>query len=143
MLFHGLTVEDGVFIGPGACFTNDKRPRAITPDGALKGNDDWEVGPVRVCHGAAVGAGAIVLPDVTIGRFAMVAAGAVVSSSVPAYAVVVGVPARIVGFVCACGERLKEKRGGETASCPRCSRRYRLVGDGDATAGGKVACEPV
>jgi acetyltransferase-like isoleucine patch superfamily enzyme len=143
MLFHGLTVEDGVFIGPGACFTNDKRPRAITPEGALKGNDDWEVGPVRVRYGASVGAGAIVLPNVTIGRFAMIAAGAVVAADVPDYAIVVGVPARMVGFVCACGERLTETTAGATPTCGRCKRRYRVTGEGDARRGGNVACEPM
>jgi acetyltransferase-like isoleucine patch superfamily enzyme len=143
MLFHGLTVEDGVFIGPGACFTNDKNPRAITPDGALKGNDDWEVGPVRVCYGASVGAGAIVLPNVTIGRFALVGAGAVVARDVPAHAIVMGVPARFLGFACVCAERLRETKAGQVVACTRCKRRYRLVGEGDAAAGGRVACEPL
>ena len=107
LLYHGLTVEDGVFIGPGACMTNDTYPRAITPDGRLKADDDWVVGPIRICYGASIGAGAIVLPDVTVGRFALVAAGAVVSHSVPDYGLVAGVPARQLGWVCHCGRRLK------------------------------------
>ena len=93
-LYHGLTVEDGVFIGPRVVFTNDVYPRAITPDGKLKGADDWEVGPILIKYGASIGTGAIIIPNVTIGRFALVAAGAVVTKDVPAHTVVGGVPAR-------------------------------------------------
>jgi UDP-2-acetamido-3-amino-2,3-dideoxy-glucuronate N-acetyltransferase len=118
-LYHGLTVEDGVFIGPKACFTNDVYPRSITPDGKLKGNDDWEVGPIRIKYGASIGTGAIIIPNVTVGEFAMVAAGAVVTRSVPDHGLVVGVPARLVGYVCKCGKRL-EKRG-EEYYCPTCN----------------------
>src|SRR5579884_3853198 len=89
-VYHGVTIEDGVFIGPHACFTNDKLPRAITPDGLLKGQDDWEVGLIRVCTGASIGAGSIILPGVTIGAFAMIGAGSVVTRSVPAHALVYG-----------------------------------------------------
>src|SRR5215217_3679629 len=70
-VYHGTTLEDGVFVGPHVIFTNDKLPRAITPDGTLKSDDDWEVGPIRVCYGASLGAGAIILPGVTIGRWAL------------------------------------------------------------------------
>jgi acetyltransferase-like isoleucine patch superfamily enzyme len=106
-VFHGATLEEGVFIGPHACITNDRLPRAITPQGALKGVDDWEVGPIVLRYGCSVGAGALVLPNVTVGRFALVGAGAVVTRSVPDHALVVGNPARISGFVCACGGRLE------------------------------------
>lgn len=109
LLYHGLTLEDGVFVGPQACFTNDRLPRAITPDGTLKTDADWTVGPIHVGYGASIGAGAIVLPGVTIGRFALVAAGAVVSQSVPPHTLVMGVPARPAGFVCRCGQRLRQK----------------------------------
>ena len=95
MLYHGLTVEDGVFIGPQACMTNDEYPRAITPDGQLKGNDDWTVGPIVIRYGASIGACSVILPNVMVGRFALVAAGAVVTRSVPDHGLVVGVPARV------------------------------------------------
>jgi len=124
LLYHGLTVEDGVFIGPGACMTNDTYPRAITPDGRLKADADWEVGPIRICYGASIGAGAIVLPNVTIGRFALVAAGAVVARSVPDHGLVVGVPARLIGFVCRCGRRLQETEAGWY--CSHCDWTYTL-----------------
>jgi len=124
LLYHGLTVEDGVFIGPGACMTNDTYPRAITPDGRLKADADWEVGPIRICYGASIGAGAIVLPNVTIGRFALVAAGAVVARSVPDHGLVVGVPARLIGFVCRCGRRLQETEAGWY--CSHCDWTYVL-----------------
>jgi UDP-2-acetamido-3-amino-2,3-dideoxy-glucuronate N-acetyltransferase len=117
-LYHGVTLEDGVFIGPLACLTNDRFPRAITPDGDLKAAVDWEVGPIVVRRGASIGAGAIVLPGVTIGRFALVAAGAVVTTSVPDHGLVMGVPARLVGYACACGRRLEHNEG--TWRCPHC-----------------------
>ena len=69
LLYHGATIEDGVFIGPQVCLTNDRMPRAITSDGRLKGNDDWVVGPILVKYGASLGAGSLILPDVTIGRW--------------------------------------------------------------------------
>jgi acetyltransferase-like isoleucine patch superfamily enzyme len=105
-VFHGATLEDGVFVGPHACVTNDKLPRAITPQGDLKTVDDWVVGPVLLRYGCSIGAGAIVLPNVTVGRFALVGSGAVVTRDVPDHGLVVGNPARLIGFVCACGGRL-------------------------------------
>lgn len=125
LLYHGLTVEDGVFIGPLACFTNDRRPRAITPEGTLKTDADWEVGRIRVCYGASIGAGAVILPEVTIGAFALVAAGAVVTHSVPAHALVRGNPARLAGYVCACGHALVRQSDG-LGRCPVCGRTVTL-----------------
>ena len=107
-VYHGVTVEDGVFIGPHACLTNDKLPRAVNPDGSLKTADDWVVSPILVREGAAVGAGTVVLPGVTIGRWAMVGAGSVVTRDVPDYGLAWGNPARLHGFVCPCGERLEK-----------------------------------
>lgn len=96
---EGVTVEDGVFIGPHVCFTNDKYPRAVNPDGSLVEADDWEVGPTLVRQGVSIGANATIMCGITIGEYAMVGAGAVVTRDVPAYAIVAGVPARVVGDV--------------------------------------------
>lgn len=104
-LYHGLTVEDGVFIGPHVCFTNDRAPRAINPDGSLKGAADWEVAPTLVRYGASIGAGSVILPGVTIGRFALVGAGSVVTRDVPDFGLVMGNPARLVGYVDEAGAR--------------------------------------
>lgn len=129
-IYHGATIEDGVFIGPHACLANDKFPRAITPEGQLKRDTDWEVGKILIQYGASIGAGAIILPGVTVGRFAMVGAGAVVTKDVIAHGLVIGNPARLVGFVCQCGHRLvpvddKGQRSKERRfSCPACGREY-------------------
>ena len=117
LVYHGATLEDGVFLGPQACLTNDKYPRAITPEGALKSADDWTVGPILIRYGASIGAGALILPDVTVGRFAMVAAGAVVAHDVPDHTLVIGVPARSAGYVCRCGRRLAPD--GAVFRCPQ------------------------
>ena len=98
-IYEPCTLEDGVQIAPGAIVCNDKYPRAINPDGTLKGADDWQRDPVTIRHGATIGAGAIILPGVEIGEWAMVAAGAVVTRSVPAFALVEGVPSAVTGRV--------------------------------------------
>ena len=122
LIYHGATIEDGVFIGPQACLTNDRYPRSITPDGALKGADDWVVGPTLIRFGASIGAGALILPNVTVGRFAMIAAGSVVSRDVPDHALVLGIPAKVVGYVCMCGHRMQMK--GMTYHCSNCDWSY-------------------
>jgi acetyltransferase-like isoleucine patch superfamily enzyme len=96
---EGITIEDGVFVGPHVCFTNDKYPRAINPDGSLQASTDWEILRTRVCEGASLGANCTILCGLTIGRFAMVGAGAVVTRDVPDYAMVAGNPARVCGDV--------------------------------------------
>ena len=135
-IYHGVTLEDGVFVGPHACFTNDKLPRAVNPDGSLKGAVDWTVSPTRVREGAAIGAHSVVLPGVTIGRWAMVGSGAVVTRDVPDYGLVWGNPARLHGFVCPCGQRLlgkgtrgrgdtergEDSAGSVLARCANCGR---------------------
>ena len=125
-LFRGSTLEDGVFIGPQAVLANDRYPRSITPDGPLKGAADWSEGSVVVRYGASIGAGAVVVPDATIGRWAMVGAGAVVVGDVPDHALVTGNPARQIGWVCKCGARLRP--GGAQWTCPACAASYRFDG---------------
>lgn len=108
-VFHGFNLEDGVFLGPGAMLLNDKHPRAINPDGSPKSDADWEVSEGLVGYGAAVGGGAILLPGVRVGRFALVGSGAVVTRDVPERGIVAGNPARLRGFACDCGRPLEKK----------------------------------
>lgn len=93
---EGVTIEDEVFIGHGVLFTNDRYPRA-TVNGRLQTDEDWEVVPSHVARGASIGSGAVILCGVTIGEGALVGAGAVVTRSVAPYAIVAGVPARVIG----------------------------------------------
>jgi UDP-2-acetamido-3-amino-2,3-dideoxy-glucuronate N-acetyltransferase len=93
---EGVVIEDGVFVGHGVMFINDKFPRATNPDGSLQTEADWQVVPTRVKRGASIGTNATILGGVTIGEGAMVGAGAVVTKDVPDHAVVAGVPARII-----------------------------------------------
>jgi UDP-2-acetamido-3-amino-2,3-dideoxy-glucuronate N-acetyltransferase len=94
---EGVEIEDEVFIGHGVMFTNDVFPRATTATGRLQRTSDWQVLPTRVGRGASIGSNATVLPNLTIGEGAMVGAGAVVTQDVPPFAIVAGVPAKVVG----------------------------------------------
>ena len=114
-IFHGVTLEDGVFIGPHVCFTNDLHPRAVNPDMSFKEPTDWMVMPTRVCLGAAIGANSTIRCGVTIGKWAMVGAGSVVTKDVPDYGLVFGAPAMMRGYVCPCGQRLTT-----AGSCEKC-----------------------
>ncbi|MCD4739269.1 MAG: N-acetyltransferase [Anaerolineae bacterium] len=124
-IYHGVEIEDGVFVGPHVCFTNDNLPRAINPDGSPKASDDWVLGRILVKRGAALGANSTILPKVTIGEWALVGSGAVVTKDVPDYGLVAGNPARLLGFVCACGQRLEAGRVADDvmdAPCPACGK---------------------
>ncbi len=90
----GVTIEDECFLGHGVLFVNDRYPRAVRADGRLQTEEDWQLEPTRICRGASLGSGAIILCGVTVGERALVGAGAVVTRDVPAGAVVAGVPAR-------------------------------------------------
>lgn len=136
LVYHGVTVEDGVFIGPNAILTNDRYPRAVTADGELARADDWTVSPITLRTGCSIGAGAVVVAGVDVGRFATVGAGSVVTRTVPDHALVAGSPARRIGWVCGCGQRLVDEAGAMVrgdyegaATCPRCSSTYAINGD--------------
>jgi UDP-2-acetamido-3-amino-2,3-dideoxy-glucuronate N-acetyltransferase len=119
-VYHGVTIDDGVFVGPHATFTNDLYPRAINADGSLKGADDWTVGETHVRYGAAIGAHAVIVCGTEIGRFALVGAGSVVTRSVPDHGLVVGSPAKFIGYVCACARRLRPASGADGQPVLRC-----------------------
>lgn len=142
LVYEPAVLEDGVFVGPAVVFTNDHYPRSITPEGKLKRGDDWEQVGVTVRQGASVGARSVCVAPVTIGRWALVAAGSVVVKDVPDFALVAGVPARRLRWVGHVGVPLEpdgDPGPGSTGSpagsstgaagatywrCPKSGRRY-------------------
>lgn len=137
LIWDGVTIEDGVFVGPGVVFTNDLTPRSARMEDALPDRDHAWLTPTLVEAGASLGAGAVIVAGVRVGRLALVGAGAVVTRDVAAHALVVGNPARRVGWVCHCAARLRFQDG--RAHCERCGRAYLEAPDGPvagaATAG--------
>ncbi len=125
MLFEGVELEDGVFVGPHVFFTNDLYPRSPRLEQCKYRYEshDW-LFKTKVCQGASLGAGAVIVANNTIGEFAMVGAGCVVTHDIPPYALVVGNPARQIGWVCECGLKLKED--GQNATCPSCGKKYQI-----------------
>ncbi len=123
LVYEPARLGDGVFIGPAAVLTNDAHPRAVTPDGRLKTGADWTAVGVLIGEGAAIGARAVCVAPVVVGRWALVAAGAVVVADVPDFALVAGVPARQIGWVGRAGVRLTATGDG-TFVCPRTGTRY-------------------
>lgn len=130
-VYHGVTLENGIFCGPSCVFTNDLTPRAEFP----KGRQNYKKTMVR--HGASIGANATIVCGHTIGEYAMIGAGAVVASDVPAYTLMLGIPAKPAGVVCRCGCILKRFRLEENVSvmpdetgdivCKECGQSYRIV----------------
>ncbi|HKO63039.1 MAG TPA: acyltransferase [Pyrinomonadaceae bacterium] len=107
---EGVTIEDEVFIGHGVMFTNDRHPQAVNEDGTLQTEADWVVVPTHVKSRAAIGSNATIIAGVKIGASSLVGAGAVVTVDVPDYAVVAGVPARVIGDV----RTLDRRKGSES-----------------------------
>jgi UDP-2-acetamido-3-amino-2,3-dideoxy-glucuronate N-acetyltransferase len=132
LLYEGLALDDGVFVGPQVCFTNDFLPRAVNPDLSLKSASDWQVGETRVHQGASVGAQSVVVTGVTIGKWALVGAGSVVTHDVPDHALVYGQPARVQGWVCFCGRRLVVS--GTEGWCEACQRSVGLPQEAAASS---------
>ena len=124
-LYPGVVLEDHVFLGPSMVFTNVRTPRA-----AVERKDAFE--QTRVGTGASIGANATVVCGTLIGAYATVGAGAVITADVPSHALMVGVPARQVGWMCRCGERIElDPRG--LGECDRCEDQYRLVQEPEPT----------
>lgn len=113
-VYHGVTVEDDVFLGPSMTFTNDLFPRAFSKD--------WEVYQTKIKRGASIGANATIVCGHEIGNYAMVAAGSVVTRDVPDYALIAGNPARQIGWVCKCGNKLDAE-----SKCITCGRKYKML----------------
>ena len=123
LVYEPARLGDGVFIGPAVVLTNDRFPRAVNPDGTLKSASDWEAVGVTIGTGAAIGARAVCVAPVSVGEWAMVAAGAVVTGDVPAHALVAGVPARRIGWVGRAGLPLEAVADDEAFSAG--ARRWR------------------
>jgi acetyltransferase-like isoleucine patch superfamily enzyme len=124
LVYEPAVVGNGAFIGPAAVFTNDHFPRAVNPDGSPKSGHDWEPVGVSVLEGASVGARAVCVAPVTIGRWALVAAGATVIKDVPDFALVAGVPARRIAWVGRAGVPLEQTDPAGTWVCPQTGSRY-------------------
>ena len=118
-IYEGVTLGNGVFCGPSCVFTNDLTPRALFP----KGHENFVPTPVE--DGASIGANAPIVCGHRIGRCAMIGAGAVVTTDVPPHALMLGVPAKLRGVVCTCGELLHDQM-----TCPKCGRHFEPDGEG-------------
>lgn len=129
-IYYKATLEDGVFIGPHVCFTNDNLPRAINPDGSLKSGGtnatDWEIEETIVKRGASIGANSTILSGLEIGEFALVGAGSVVTKNIPRHGLVYGVPAKLMGYVCKCGKKLGDTYFKGKIKCPNCKSEINI-----------------
>jgi UDP-2-acetamido-3-amino-2,3-dideoxy-glucuronate N-acetyltransferase len=123
LIYEPAVIEDGVFIGPAVVLTNDLNPRAVNPDGSLKSAHDWQVAAVHIEAGASIGAKSVCVAPVKIGKWALVGAGSVVVKDVPDFALVVGNPARQIGWVGKSGEKLIQISPTEYR-CPKTGELY-------------------
>ena len=120
-IYQGVKIEDNVFVGPHVTFTNDRYPRSYSPN--------WRIVPTLVKQGASIGAGTVVICGVTIGEYAMIGAGSVITKGIPPHALAYGNPASLRGFVCKCGRQLKTEKEKErqiTMRCPSCEEEYEI-----------------
>ena len=120
-VYGGVKIEDDVFVGPHVTFTNDLYPRSHSPD--------WKIVPTLVKKGASIGASTVVICGLTIGEYAMIGAGSVVTKDIPPHALIYGNPAKIRGFVCKCGKRLtkeEERQKDVLMVCSVCDEKYEI-----------------
>lgn len=121
-IYEGVTIEDKVFVGPHVTFTNDLYPRSF--------NKDWKILPTTVKEGSSIGAGSIIICGVTIGKFALIGAGSLVTKNIPNYALAYGNPAKVRGFVCKCGiklEKTKKTAHNVYMNCPNCNETFKIL----------------
>jgi acetyltransferase-like isoleucine patch superfamily enzyme len=129
LIYEPCVIGDGVFIGPRVVITNDLNPRAVKPNGEPKSIGDWEPKAARIEYGASLGAGVVTVGGIKIGKWAMIAAGAVVTTDVPDHALFAGVPARHIGWVSEEGFKL-EALEGEFLKCPSSGKIFKLDTNG-------------
>jgi len=127
LVYEPARLGDGVFVGPAAVLTNDRLPRAVNLDLTPKFASDWNSVGVTVHDGASIGANSVCIAPITIGEWAMIGAGSVVTRDVPAHALVVGVPARQIGWVNKTGERLVQEGSQDEWRCPSTGVRYKIA----------------
>jgi UDP-2-acetamido-3-amino-2,3-dideoxy-glucuronate N-acetyltransferase len=128
LIYEPATLSDGVFLGPGVILTNDTYPRAVNTSGELKQSADWVPVGVSIGTGASIGAGAICVAPLTIGAWALIGAGSVVTKDVPEYALMVGNPAKQIGWVGKEGATLTQESDG-SLTCPVSRSKYKLDGN--------------
>jgi UDP-2-acetamido-3-amino-2,3-dideoxy-glucuronate N-acetyltransferase len=128
LLYDPAKLHDGVFIGPGVILTNDKNPRSVSPSVDLKGREDWTKVGVEIFEGASISSGAVCVAPIKIGKWAMIGAGAVVTKNVPDFALMVGNPARQIGWVGKSGLKL-ETTDNVSYKCSIFGTTFRLIGD--------------
>jgi acetyltransferase-like isoleucine patch superfamily enzyme len=138
LVYEPATLGTGVFIGPAAVLTNDQFPRAVNPDLTLKSGSDWEAVGVSIDDGASIGARAVCIAPVKIGKWALVAAGAVVTKDVPDYALVAGVPAKRIRWVGRAGVPLVDI-GDNLFRCPQDQTLYRQISESELVPEGRNA----
>lgn len=124
-IYEPAALGDGVFVGPGVILTNDKNPRAVNPDGSQKSTDDWQPVGVTVLEGASLGAGVICIAPLTVGKWAVIAAGSVATRDSQAFSLYVGTPARFAGWVGRAGFPL-ESVDSSNFVCPKTGELYKL-----------------
>ena len=120
-VYEGVTIEDKVFVGPHVTFTNDLYPRSF--------KNDWKILPTLVKEGSSIGAKTVIICGTTIGKYAMIGAGSVVTENIPSHALVYGNPARIRAFVCMCGRKLEieeKTKNHVSMTCPVCNKKYKI-----------------
>ena len=123
-VYQGVTIQDKVFVGPHVTFTNDPYPRSVSAD--------WKISPTLVKEGASIGAGSVIRCGVTIGEYALIGVGSVVTEDIPSHALAYGNPARVRGFVCSCGRKLEVKEKKENCvlmKCTFCSKECKIAAE--------------
>jgi acetyltransferase-like isoleucine patch superfamily enzyme len=126
-VYHGVTIEDAVFVGPHVCFTNDLHPRAVNYDGSQKSDADWELSETLVRRGVSIGANATIIAGIELGEHCLIGSGSVVNRSVKPYSLVVGNPARAIGHVCGCGKRADYNPETNELICRENPLEHRLI----------------